>query len=372
MVFYVLVCICRKKWIRISLLVTMLLFCVIAILPFSVQAPPSTNPYMAVVPDFMFFDEYTHWIRPENSNFSVDLYIKNLESEWALQNASFSLSYNTPDPILSLLNVTIYQEWAGPNTVDTSTPGQINVFIQNHHNPQGDVPIASLAFKIIFQGIVPPQHRSNLTVLTFSNVTLRGPTGPIPTDPPRRGFVEVEPHLGGWYHVRMADATLSKSVVCQGYTVNITATMESCSYFAQDVNRTIYANTTIIQTENITLIGEYLWYNVTFAFTWNTTSFAIGNHIITASVIPYSGDRWSWDNDFTAGWVIISITGDITGPDGWPDGKVDIRDVAAVAKLYGVNYPNLRYNPNFDVNNDLKIDIKDVAIAATHYGNVYP
>jgi len=71
-------------------------------------------------------------------------------------------------------------------------------------------------------------------------------------------------------------------------------------------------------------------------------------------------------------WAIVAMVGDVTGPNGWPDGKCDIRDVAAVAKLFGVSYPDPDYEPNYDVVYDLKIDIKDVATVAKHFGETDP
>jgi hypothetical protein len=55
---------------------------------------------------------------------------------------------------------------------------------------------------------------------------------------------------------------------------------------------------------------------------------------------------------------MVAMIGDITGPDGWPDGKVDVRDVAKVAKLFGVNYPDPKCDANGDIAHDLKIDLK--------------
>jgi len=61
--------------------------------------------------------------------------------------------------------------------------------------------------------------------------------------------------------------------------------------------------------------------------------------------------------------------GDLTGsPTGGPDGKVDIKDLATVAKLYGVSCPDSRYNSTMDMNDDCKIDIKDLAMIAKQYG----
>lgn len=45
------------------------------------------------------------------------------------------------------------------------------------------------------------------------------------------------------------------------------------------------------------------------------------------------------DNEFTDGWVIIAMVGDITGPDGWPDGKGDMSDIGLVAVHFGRTVP---------------------------------
>lgn len=66
--------------------------------------------------------------------------------------------------------------------------------------------------------------------------------------------------------------------------------------------------------------------------------------------------------------IEIILRGDITGPDGNPDGKCDIRDIARAAQAYG-SYPgDPNWDPVADVNDDGKVDIKDVAIVARDYG----
>lgn len=87
---------------------------------------------------------------------------------------------------------------------------------------------------------------------------------------------------------------------------------------------------------------------------------------------PVPNETDTTNNNSTDGYVIVTIVGDIYGPDGWPDSKVDIRDIAAVAKLFGVDYPKPNYNPNCDIIYDLKIDINDIATVARHSGEVDP
>ena len=176
--------------------------------------PPTTNPHMGVMPDYMLFDQYNNWLDPPNSDFTIDVRIENLDTGWALHNASFRLSYNTPDPILSLLSVVVDASWTGLNIVDISTPGMIDIFVQGHPSPSGDVLVATITFRIIHQGTNPPQPVSNLTDLTFSDVELWDSVDTIPTEPAEDGVVEVEPILGGVYHwFEVASVTLGPELV---------------------------------------------------------------------------------------------------------------------------------------------------------------
>lgn len=69
------------------------------------------------------------------------------------------------------------------------------------------------------------------------------------------------------------------------------------------------------------------------------------------------------------GYFHSTLTGDITGPTGTPDGKVDIRDVAAVAQLFG--QPIELGDPR-DLYPDGKIDIRDIARVAINFGQHWP
>jgi len=66
--------------------------------------------------------------------------------------------------------------------------------------------------------------------------------------------------------------------------------------------------------------------------------------------------------------LIIPITsnGDITG-----DRKVDIRDVAIVAKAFGSYLGHSLWNPIADINYDDKVDIWDVAFVSKRFGAIY-
>ena len=70
---------------------------------------------------------------------------------------------------------------------------------------------------------------------------------------------------------------------------------------------------------------------------------------------------------------MVTMVGDVTGSTPFvPDGKCDIKDIAAVAKRFGSAPGSPDWNANCDVNNDGKVDIKDIAIVAKHFGEADP
>jgi len=164
-----------------------------------------------------------------------------------------------------------------------------------------------------------------------------------------------------------------KAVVGQGWAISINATVQDIGDYAESFNVTAYANATIIGSENITLpAGD----STTVTLSWNTTGSAKGNHTTSAYAWPVPGETDTADNNFTGGWVIVSMAGDLTGgtPNPWnfvPDGKVDGKDIAIVALCFG-SAPGCQspwiWNPNSDVNNDAKVDGKDIALVALHFG----
>lgn len=172
-----------------------------------------------------------------------------------------------------------------------------------------------------------------------------------------------------FHDVAVDDVTSSKTVVGVGYSVSINTTVTDQVYYSENFSVTIYADTTSIASQNVTLTNGT---STTLTFIWNTTGFAYGNYTISAYAEPVAGETITANNNLTGGWVVVSIVGDITGPSGWPDGKVDMRDIGIVAQYYGVNFPNPQYNPNCDTNDDGKIDMKDISLVAWHFGEHYP
>ena len=167
-----------------------------------------------------------------------------------------------------------------------------------------------------------------------------------------------------------------KNITCQSLCVAIYVTVKNEGNYTETFNVTAYYNSNVINYTTVTNLppGE----NTTVTFTWNTTGVAKGNYTIKAIADTVPGETDVADNTLSDGWVIVAMVGDLTGPDGWPDGKCDMRDIRKVAKLFGVNYPDPNYEPNCDVTGptagvpDGKIDMRDIRLVAKHFGETDP
>jgi len=168
----------------------------------------------------------------------------------------------------------------------------------------------------------------------------------------------------GKHDVAVTNTTLQRAMVRQKSVVDLNVTVANHGTYTESFNLTLQANTTQVAAQTMLLaVGN----STSTTLQWNTTGFAAGNYTLTVYAEPAPNETNTEDNTRQT-WVIVSIPGDITGPDGLPDGRVDMRDVSMVARLFGVYYPDPRYNPDCDINGDGRIDMKDVAAVARHFG----
>jgi subtilase family serine protease len=171
----------------------------------------------------------------------------------------------------------------------------------------------------------------------------------------------------GLHDLAVADIVKMKTVVGQGFVVSINVTLMNLGNYVETFDVTLYANSTAVKTESITL-GNNSSANVTFK--WNTTSFPRGNWTLSFYVWPVAHETETQNNFLTKDWIRVCLVGDISGKvPGVPDGKVDMRDIGAVARLFGVSYPNPLYVSNYDIDDNSKIDMKDIAVVARHFGD---
>ncbi|MDH5779141.1 MAG: hypothetical protein OEZ29_00935 [Candidatus Bathyarchaeota archaeon] len=166
----------------------------------------------------------------------------------------------------------------------------------------------------------------------------------------------------------VTDVTTSKTVVGQGYSVNLTITVENQGDSAEtfnvttcaDLNTVFLGDEIIIGTQRDTLSGG----NCTaVTFTWNTTGVAKGNYTISTKAIILPGETYTIGNTRIDGTVTVTFPGDVNG-----DYKVRVDDILVIALAFGSDYPDVLYKANLDINGDGKIRIDDVLVAAVNFG----
>jgi hypothetical protein len=180
---------------------------------------------------------------------------------------------------------------------------------------------------------------------------------------------KTAPQSSGYHDLTVANVKTSKNIINKDQWAYIYVTIENHGDFTETVNVEVYADTVMINAYEITLTDKS---SVTTKSTWDVTDFHYGNYTISAKVTPVSGETNVDDNMLIDGTVTVTMVGDVSA-----DGKVDMKDVYAVAKAYGtsVEGPNplgLTYNPNCDIDSNDKVDLKDYYIVCKHYGETTP
>jgi hypothetical protein len=184
-------------------------------------------------------------------------------------------------------------------------------------------------------------------------------------------FAEVGAEV---HDVAITNVTTSKQgclpipSVCKGYTSSIFITVENRGNFTETISIHAYVNSTAgefpVGTSNVTLnSGD----SAMITLTWNTSGFVTGNYTIHALADPVPNETNLSDNMLYDGTILVTIIGDITGPAGRPDGKVDMYDIGNVARRFMVTSPSPDYNKNYDINGDGIINMVDIAVVARHF-----
>ncbi|MCJ7425432.1 dockerin type I domain-containing protein [Candidatus Bathyarchaeota archaeon] len=129
-------------------------------------------------------------------------------------------------------------------------------------------------------------------------------------------------------------------------------------------NCTLYHNSLFNNTQHVYLQPP-------FQGASNWTNGCEGNYWDNSTTVDSNGDGIV-DNPYVINPINIDncplmsryLRGDVNH-----DGKVDVRDVARVAKAFG-SYPgHASWNPHADINEDLKIDVRDVAATCIRFGS---
>jgi len=211
------------------------------------------------------------------------------------------------------------------------------------------VALVTLTFRIRDRGI---------SVLDLYDTELSDPQG---------GLMDHEVYDGVFAplirDVAVIDITPWDSWVYQGLTVKINVTAMNKGNVTETFDVKVYY-------EPANLIGTLSFINLapneqaTLTIIWDTTGVPYcHNYTIWAEALPVPYEKNLGDNTLIDGQVKVRIMGDVNG-----DGKVDGRDIAAVAAAFNTKPGDPRWNPNADFNRDNKVDGRDIAIIARYYG----
>jgi outer membrane protein assembly factor BamB len=168
-----------------------------------------------------------------------------------------------------------------------------------------------------------------------------------------------------FHDVAVVNVAPSKTVIGQNLTAQVNVTVADQGAYTETFTVTVYANSTVVATENATLSSGNF---TTLAFTWNTIGFSCGNYSIRAYASPVPNETDTENNSkYFGGIVKVTIPGDVDG-----DFRVAMGDVVSLCKAFGSTPGQPKYDPNCDIDGNGKIDMGDIIIAVKNFGQHYP
>jgi outer membrane protein assembly factor BamB len=185
----------------------------------------------------------------------------------------------------------------------------------------------------------------------------------------------------GVHDVAVTDVVPSKTVVGRGLCMSVNVAVANLGSYLETFAIWQFGNNTPAASQDIALMPRYYNtsnYNVTVTLLWNTTGFAKGKYTISTLAWLVPGEIDTANNTCVAGIpVYVAMVGDITGPKGVPDGRVDMYDVALFAESFGSTPGSPRWNPNCDLTGpkgvpDGHVKMDDIALVAGMFGKRDP
>jgi hypothetical protein len=282
-------------------------------------APPS--PHVGLNPELKEF--------AGGQSYDQRILVGAVSWRWFLNQTSFDLVYNASviDVIGGSSDVTVDSMWGASSVICSA--GRITVYATRPAwNPLGNVLVATVNFTVVNQPTIPPEPPGSYVSsdLTLENVYCYDNTATlIPMDASETGLVKV-------YAVTV-------------YTLDISATAGGST--SPSVGTHLFGGHVSVQADpDSGYVFEY----------WRLDGRDVGWY----NPLDITMDM---NHTLLAMFGLPRSEGDING-----DGKVDVKDVYAVAKAYG-SYPYHPYwNSLCDINHDGKVDERDYYIVCKNYG----
>ena len=165
------------------------------------------------------------------------------------------------------------------------------------------------------------------------------------------------------HNIATTNITPQKLIVGQGFSTNINVTIANLGTFTETFRVTVYANTTSIWSQVLTLTSGNF---TTVTFTWNTTGFTKGNYTVSAIADRVEGETATGDNTISK-IVIVTIPGDLSG-----NFDVQLNDLVILAMAYSSEPGKPNWNAVADIDNNGIVGLSDLVIMARNYGKTDP
>ena len=153
------------------------------------------------------------------------------------------------------------------------------------------------------------------------------------------------------YDIGITNVIPSKTIIGQGFTLRIDLKILNYGIHNELFTVTVYADTTIMGTQTITLTARN---STTITFTWNTFGFVKGNYTIKALINPILDETDTADNAYQS-WVFVTWLGDLDA-----DLDVDEDDLWTFCARFIDYYEIHVKDMNCDFDNDCDIDEDDL------------
>ena len=143
---------------------------------------------------------------------------------------------------------------------------------------------------------------------------------------------------------------------------NISVVVSNLGNFPEDAWVTLYYDIASNRSIGAYPVALDVGQNYILQFIWNTEGVPCGNYTLTAVATIANGS-----NTFTDGNITVRLVGDVNG-----DGRVDLKDIALVARAFGSTPSSPNWNPYADINGDGIVNMKDIILVARHFGEQLP
>jgi parallel beta-helix repeat protein len=173
----------------------------------------------------------------------------------------------------------------------------------------------------------------------------------------------VKPYSGS-RDIGIAEAILSKTVVGQGFVLDVSCRITNYGTFNEIFVTITYASSLIVHMEVIGLTPRN---STAITVHVDTSGIAKGGYAVRVTVGTVEDENDTADNDVMVGIVYVGIPGDING-----DTVVDSTDLGLMGGAWGSFKGDLSYNPNADIDGSETVDSTDLGIMGGHWGEMEP